>query len=116
MNKSSIKKQKRERRHSRIRAKAKGTAELPRLAVFRSNRSIYVQLINDDAGVTLAASDSRAVDGKGLKERARAVGVDIATKAKNEGIARAVFDRGGFLYAGSVREVAEGAREGGLKF
>jgi large subunit ribosomal protein L18 len=116
MNKSSIKVAKRTRRHSRIRATVEGTAERPRLAIFRSNRIVYAQIINDAEGVTLVASDSRTVDGNGLKERARAVGKDIAKKAKEKGVERVVFDRGGFLFAGSVKELADGAREGGLSF
>jgi large subunit ribosomal protein L18 len=116
MNKSAVKQQKRTRRHSRIRAKVIGDAERPRLAVFRSNRFVYAQIIDDEKGTTIASSDSRVVDGKGLKERAHAVGKDIAAKAAKAGVEQVVFDRGGFLFAGSVKELAEGAREGGLKF
>jgi len=116
MKTSSIKTEKRARRHGRIRSTVVGTAERPRLAVFRSNRSLYVQLINDETGTTLAASDTRSVKGEGMKARARAVGSDLAAKAKAAGIAKVVFDRGGFLYAGSIRELADGAREAGLAF
>lgn len=104
------------RRHRRIRAKVSGTKESPRLAVFRSARHISAQLIDDDAGVTLAAASDVAMK-KGTKlERAKAVGLDLAQKAKGKGVLRAVFDRGGFLYAGRVRALADAAREGGLVF
>lgn len=93
-----------------------GTPERPRLAVYRSNRSLYAQLIDDVQQTTIAASDTRAVSGEGMKARARAVGADIAEKAKKAGITKVVFDRGGFLYAGSIRELADGAREAGLAF
>jgi large subunit ribosomal protein L18 len=104
----------------RIRAKVKGTAQKPRLSVFRSNRDIYVQLINDDAGVTIAAASSREKDiaaQKGNKtEKSKLVGQSIARKAKELGIEAVVFDRGGNLYHGRVKAVADGAREGGLIF
>ncbi len=116
MKSSAIKTAKRVRRHGRIRAKVKGTAERPRLAVFRSNRALYVQLVDDERGATLAASDTRSVAGEGMKARARAVGADIAEKGRKAGISKVVFDRGGFLYAGSIRELAEGARAAGLAF
>lgn len=107
--------EKRTRRHARIRANIAGTAERPRLAVFRSNTALYAQLIDDAAGRTLAAANTRTVKAEGLRARARAVGEEIASRAKKAGIERVVFDRGGFLYAGAIREVAEGAREGGLQ-
>ena len=104
----------------RIRAKIAGTAQKPRLSVFRSNRDIYVQLINDDAAVTVAAASSRDKDiaaQKGTKtEKSRLVGQAIARKAKELGIETVVFDRGGNLYHGRVKAVADGAREGGLVF
>jgi large subunit ribosomal protein L18 len=104
----------------RIRAKVKGTAQTPRLSVFRSNKDIYVQLINDDAGVTIAAASSREKDiavQKGTKtEQSKLVGQSIARKAKELGIESVVFDRGGNLYHGRVKAVADGAREGGLIF
>lgn len=104
----------------RIRAKVAGTAQKPRLSVFRSNRDIYVQLINDDAAVTLAAASSRDKDiaaQKGPKiEMSKLVGQAIARKAKELGIETVVFDRGGNLYHGRVKAVADGAREGGLVF
>ena len=104
----------------RIRAKIAGTAAKPRLSVFRSNTEIYVQLIDDDNAVTLAAASSRDKDIKaqaGTKgEKGKFVGQAIARKAKELGIENVVFDRGGNLYHGRVKQVAEGAREGGLQF
>ena len=104
----------------RIRAKIAGTSTKPRLSVFRSNSDIYVQLINDDASETLAAASSRDKDIKaqaGTKsEKSKLVGQAIARKAKEMGIENVVFDRGGNLYHGRVKAVAEGAREGGLVF
>jgi large subunit ribosomal protein L18 len=104
----------------RIRAKIAGTATKPRLSVFRSNTDIYVQLINDDASETLAAASSRDKDIKaqtGNKtDKSKLVGQAIALKAKEIGIENVVFDRGGNLYHGRVKAVAEGAREGGLVF
>ena len=106
----------RKRRHARIRARVKGTATCPRLAVFRSNRFIYAQLINDDSGVTIVSSDSRAVKGASARERAAAVGTAIAVAAKGKGIEKVVFDRGGFQYLGAIAALADGAREAGLIF
>lgn len=104
----------------RIRAKITGTAQKPRLSVFRSNADIYVQLIDDDNSVTIAAASSREKDIKaqpGNKvEKSKLVGQSIARKAKELGIETVVFDRGGNLYHGRVKAVAEGAREGGLVF
>jgi large subunit ribosomal protein L18 len=104
----------------RIRAKIAGTATKPRLSVFRSNTEIYVQLINDDASETLAAASSRDKDikaqGGNKTEKSKMVGQAIARKAKEIGIENVVFDRGGNLYHGRVKAVAEGAREGGLVF
>lgn len=110
----------RQKRHRRVRKKVFGTPERPRLAVYRSNRQIYAQLIDDHAGKTLlAASSLGAGNGKGKsgdpKERAKAVGKDIAEKAKKAGITAATFDRGGFKYHGRVAAVAEGARDAGLE-
>jgi len=109
-----LKKEKRERRHRRIRARVRGSAERPRLAVFRSNRALYAQLIDDARGATLAAADSRSVPGGTLRERAEALGVRLAAAAKARGVGAAVFDRGGFQYAGAVAALAEGARKAGL--
>ncbi len=116
MEKSQYKVAKRVSRHNRIRAKVSGTATRPRLAVYRSNKYVYAQLIDDAAGKTLAASDSRKVAGATLTERASAVGAEIAGKAKTAGIKEVVFDRGGFRYQGAVAALAEGARTGGLGF
>jgi large subunit ribosomal protein L18 len=110
------------KRHRRVRAKVHGTAERPRLAVFRSLKHIYAQLIDDDTCVTLASASS--VD-PGLREQkanggniagAKAVGALVAARAKEKGIARVVFDRGGFQYHGRVKNLAEAAREAGLEF
>lgn len=116
MEKSQYKNTKREARHKRIRARVSGTESRPRLAVFRSNRFIYAQVINDEIGKTLAAVDSRKVEGKTLTERATKVGEEIASKAKALGVKAVVFDRGGFAYLGTVVALAEGARKGGLEF
>lgn len=100
-----------------IRNKIKGTAERPRLSVFRSNRDIYVQIINDDLGETLAAASSKTAGAKGTKlEQSKAVGLAIAEAAKAAGVENVVFDRGGYLYHGRVKALAEAAREGGLQF
>lgn len=106
----------RARRHGRVRTQIVGTAARPRLSVFRSNKSIYAQLIDDEHGVTLAsASDAKAKKDTKTK-RAKDVGVALAKLAKAKKITEVVFDRGGFLYAGRVKALAEGAREGGLTF
>jgi len=99
----------------RIRKVVKGTTARPRLAVFRSNKAIYAQLIDDSKGVTLASASSSELDTKGNKvELAAEVGKAIAAKAAAAGITAAVFDRGGYLYHGRVKSLAEGARTGGL--
>lgn len=105
----------RERRHARVRKKVRGEAGRPRLAVFRSNRHIYAQLIDDRAERTLAAASDAEVGAGTPTERAKAVGTLIATRAKDAGIAIAVFDRGGFRFHGQVAALADGAREGGLQ-
>lgn len=107
------------RRHRRVRGKISGTAERPRLNVFRSSANIYAQVIDDVAGVTLCAASTveKGFEGSGgNKEAARKVGLMIAERAKAKEIEEVVFDRGGFIYHGRVKELAEGAREGGLKF
>ena len=117
---AGIKRTARVRRHSRVRKRIVGSAERPRLAVYRSNRHIYAQLIDDvDARTLAAASDLEAEasgkgGGSGKGDRAKAVGALLARRAKDAGIDRAVFDRGGRLYHGRVASLAEGAREGGL--
>jgi large subunit ribosomal protein L18 len=116
MNNSQYKKEKRLRRHARIRSKISGTSDRPRLSVFRSNKSIYAQIIDDENGVTIVSS-SDIKETKGTKiERAQNVGKEIAQKAKEKKITKVVFDRGGYLFAGRVKALAEAAREAGLKF
>ena len=106
------------KRHSRVRGKISGTAERPRLSVFRSEKNIYAQIIDDVAGNTLVAASSVEKDfGPGSnKEAARKVGKLVAERAVAKGIEEVVFDRGGYIYHGRVKALAEGAREGGLKF
>jgi large subunit ribosomal protein L18 len=107
------------RRHRRVRGKIRGTAERPRLLVFRSNRGIFAQLIDDDAGKTLASAGwtNLPASFKGNKtEQAAEIGKQLAAAAKKAGIETAVFDRGGYLYHGRVKALADGAREGGLSF
>ena len=103
------------RRHARVRKKVSGDAGRPRLAVYRSNRHIYAQLIDDRKAITLAQASDREVSGEGKTARAKAVGELIAQRAKDAGIERVVFDRGGRMYHGRVAALAEGAREGGLQ-
>jgi large subunit ribosomal protein L18 len=106
-----------EKRHRRVRKKVIGSPERPRLAVYRSNRHIYAQVIDDVAGRTLAASSTLAVsDGEDPKAKAKAVGAQLAEKAKAAGVTQVTFDRGGFRYHGRVQALADGAREGGLEF
>ena len=109
-------KEARDRRHRRVRGKITGTTERPRLAVFRSNSDVYVQVIDDVKGHTLAAADSRTVKDGDKSAKAKATGVLIAERAKAAGVSNVVFDRGGYLYHGRVKALAEGAREGGLEF
>ncbi len=104
------------RRHRRIRAHAEGTAARPRLAVFRSNRYLYAQLIDDERGATLASASSQDVVGKTMMEDATIVGERIAEAASGKGITEVVFDRGGFAFTGRIRALAEAARKAGLKF
>ena len=110
--------QKRLRRRRRVRAKVRGTAERPRVSVFRSNRGIFAQLVDDDSGHTLASVSWTEGDLRSLKpmEQANAAGKLLAERAKAVGVERAVFDRGGYQYHGRVKALAEGAREGGLIF
>lgn len=100
----------------RVRNKISGTAERPRLTVFRSNKQIYVQIINDETSSTLVAASSLGMEAMPKKEQAAKVGELIAKKAIEAGISQVVFDRNGYLYHGRVKEVADGARNGGLKF
>jgi large subunit ribosomal protein L18 len=108
----------RERRHRRVRGKVTGTAERPRLAVFRSNRGIFAQLVDDQAGRTLAAASWLNLGSRpGSKtDQATEVGKALAAAAAKAGVTTCVFDRGGYLYHGRVKALAEGAREGGLQF
>ena len=115
MDKSQYKTEKRAGRHARIRAKVSGTAERPRLAVFKSNTAVYAQLIDDVRGVTIAAADSRKQKGS-VSEGSVFVGTEIATKAKAAGITAVVFDRGGFRYQGVIAALADSARAAGLAF
>ena len=107
------------RRHKRVRTKISGTAECPRLCVYRSNTNLYAQIIDDEKQVTLTAAstlDKEVKTKKANKEAAKEVGTLIAKKAAEKNITTVVFDRGGFIYHGVVKELAEAAREGGLKF
>ena len=107
------------KRHVRVRGKVSGTPERPRLNVFRSNANIYAQIIDDVNGVTLVAANTLEKDFEGATgnaEAAKKVGQLIAERAKAKGISEVVFDRGGYVYHGRVAALAEGAREGGLKF
>ncbi len=116
MNNSQYKTEKRKRRHAKVRAKVTGTSDRPRLSVFRSNKSIYAQIINDETGETLvSASDLKESKGTNI-ERATLVGSNLAKAAKAKNIIDVVFDRGGYLFAGRVKALAEAAREAGLKF
>jgi len=109
----------RARRHLRVRKRVHGTAARPRLVVFRSSKHIYAQVVDDDKGVTLVGaadtSEGIQVEGSGKTAKSHAVGRLIAAKAKEKGIARVVFDRGGYQYHGRVKAVADGARKGGLE-
>lgn len=107
------------KRHKRVRGKISGTAERPRLSVYRSLENIYAQIIDDTAGVTLASASTAEKAFKnygGNKDAAREVGKLLAERAAKKKITEVVFDRGGYVYHGRVQELAEGAREGGLKF
>jgi large subunit ribosomal protein L18 len=111
----------RAKRVSRIRKKITGTSERPRLRVFKSNKHIYAQIINDDTGQTLMAMSTidkgyEAGEAKGKTEAAKKVGIVLAERARAAGIEKVVFDRGGYIYHGRVKSLSEGAREGGLEF
>ena len=119
MVKTVNKKAKRLHRHVRVRGKISGTPECPRLNVFRSNANIYAQIIDDVNGVTLVSANTLEKEFEGATgsaEAAKKVGMVIAERAKAKGIEEVVFDRGGYVYHGRVAALAEGAREGGLKF
>lgn len=113
--------ERRDRRHRRVRQKVAGTAERPRLVVFRSLRHVYAQIVDDDRGVTLVSAtdlgtELEAGEVPGKVGTARAVGKLVAARAKDAGISRVVFDRAGYVYHGRVKAVADGAREAGLEF
>ncbi len=116
------KNQDRKKRHRRVRGKVSGTAQAPRLCVYRSLTNIYAQVIDDTVGNTIAAASTLdkelkgSLEGKTKNEQAKMVGALIAKKALAKGVETVVFDRGGYLYTGRVQNLAEGAREGGLKF
>ncbi|MEK7567451.1 MAG: 50S ribosomal protein L18 [Patescibacteria group bacterium] len=112
----SKRKDSRTHRHARIRSHLSGTAKVPRLAVFKSNRYIYAQIINDEKGVTIVSADSRKEKKGTMIEKSARVGEVIASLAKEKKINSIVFDRGGFYFTGHVKALADGARKGGLKF
>ena len=119
MVKKTDRKMERQRRHMRVRRKISGTAERPRLCVYRSNSNIYAQIIDDVAGITLVAASTLDKEIKtkyANKQAAKEVGTLIAKRAADKKIVDVVFDRGGYIYHGVVKELAEAAREGGLKF
>lgn len=120
MNHTSYKQQLKERRQKRVRKKVSGTGVRPRLSVFRSNRHIYAQVVDDVNGRTLASASSMekalGLDGKKKAEQAQEVGKAVAARAREAGVETVVFDRGGNLYHGRVKALAEGAREAGLQF
>src|SRR3989344_2287277 len=115
-NKNILKTKKRERRHAKIRAKIIGTSEKPRMSVFKSNRFLYVQIIDDEDGKTLVTGSNKGIYGKNQLEKARSLGENIAKKAIEKKIKKVVFDRSGYIYTGKIKKVASAAREGGLKF
>ena len=117
MDTARAKREARLRRHRRVRRRVLGTTERPRLAVFRSNRHIYAQIIDDMNGRTMAAAGSLGLSGDDDKtEEAKRVGAELARRAKQAGVSAVVFDRGGYQYHGRVQALAEAAREGGLDF
>jgi large subunit ribosomal protein L18 len=114
--KSISKSQKRDRRHKRVRAKVVGTAERPRLSIFKSNKRIVAQIIDDGAGVTLAAVSSSGESGKTPREKAESAGATLAKKAGERGVKKVTFDRGGYQYIGTISAFADAARKAGLDF
>lgn len=106
----------RKRRHNRVRSCISGTPECPRLSFYRSNKQVYAQLIDDVASNTIVGLSSLKSSGKGSVAKAYEMGLEIANRAKDKGITKVVFDRGGFMYTGSVKAFADAAREGGLHF
>ncbi len=116
MNKAVTKKNTRTRRHARIRSKVMGSAARPRFSVYKSNRYIHAQLIDDEKGATLAAGSTKEAKGKKKTDAAVWLGSELAKRAKEKGVGEVVFDRGGFRYTGRLKALAQAAREGGLKF
>jgi large subunit ribosomal protein L18 len=116
MKHTNTKVEQRERRHRRIRAKVAGSETKPRLSIFKSNKQMYAQLINDDAGVTVVGLSSKALKGKNMTDRAKELGLAVAKTAAEKKITEVAFDRGGFKYTGKIKVFADAAREGGLKF
>lgn len=116
MKKTQLKTAKRIRRHTRIRARVSGTPECPRLCVSKSNKFISAQLIDDVNAKTIASAHSRETKGKSMMEKSAMVGESIAAKAVAKKISKVVFDRGGFIYTGNIKALADGARKGGLQF
>jgi len=117
MDKNKAKQQKDLRRHVRVRSTISGTAQCPRLSVFRSNQGMFLQIIDDLAGVTLASASSKEITAASLKtDISRELGLLIAKKAKEKGVSKVVFDRSSYRYHGRVKAAAEGARTGGLEF
>lgn len=116
MKRAVTKSQKRDRRHRRIRARVIGTAEKPRMSVFRSNTALYVQLIDDAAGRTLAQASTQEVKKGTIMEKAVEIGTAIAKRAGEKGIKKVAFDRGGFIYTGRIKALADSARAAGLEF
>lgn len=110
------KSQRRERRHARVRAKVKGTAERPRLSIYKSNTRVIAQIIDDERGVTLAAVSSSSEKGKTPRERAEKAAATLAKAAGEKKITKVVFDRGGFQYLGTLKAFADAARANGLTF
>lgn len=116
MNKTQKITARKNRRHAKIRSQVSGTASRPRLAIYKSTTAIYAQVIDDENGVTIVATDSRKAKGKTPLEKAKETGTEIAKQANAKKITEVVFDRGGFQYKGKIEAIATGAREGGLKF
>lgn len=116
MNKTDTKTKNREKRHKKIRTKVSGTKDIPRLSVYKSNKSIYAQLIDDDSKTTIVGITTDSIKGKTTIENAKKTGQLMAKKAIEKKIEKVVFDRGGFIYTGKIKAFADGAREGGLKF
>jgi large subunit ribosomal protein L18 len=103
-------------RHNRIRAKISGSSIMPRFCVYKSNASVYGQIIDDSKGITLAAFSADKAKGKNFVEKSANAGKELAKLAIAKGVSKVVFDRGGFIYTGKIKAFADGAREGGLKF